>query len=512
MGRQEGKRGRGMVAGLTARVRLGSLSSAREREQESGAMADGAGKTRAAGGVPRRAALRGIAAAGLAVVPRAVCGGAGHVAPSAKTTLAGIGMGGQGIQNITRMQQLPEVQVVAVCDVNREGTGYLSWNWDRGKLGRTAGREPARRAVDAGYAKLARSGKHKACTAYADFRKLLDREDADAVMVATPDHAHAVITLAALKRRKHVYCEKPLTWSVGEARKVTEAARRAGVATQLGNQGQATEQARVVRELIRDGAIGRVREVRVWSPARFWAYPRALGRPRETPPVPDGLDWDLWLGPAAVRPYHPAYCPWTWRNWWDFGTGLLGDLGCHKLSTVFKALGLAHPVAVEACSTQLDAEVYPLGVIARYQFPARGDLPPVTLAWYDGGLKPPRPRELEPGRRMADVTYIGDAGTLMGHRLIPESRMKAHGRPPKVLPRSPGHDREWIAACRGGPPAGADFVRHSGLLTETCLLGNVALRAGTKLAWDGPALKITNVPAANRLLHRDCRDGWSLDP
>ena len=450
------------------------------------------------------------AAAAFAIVPRHVLGGPGRVAPSDKTTLAGVGMGGQGTQNILRLQQFAEVQVVAVCDVNRQGPGYLSWTWLRGKDRRLAGREPARRAIDAVYAKQKRAGEYRACKAYRDFRELLAREDVDAVMVATPDHTHAVVTMAALKRGKHVYCEKPLTWSVHEARRVTEAARRARVATQLGNQGQASEPARVVREMIRDRAIGAVREVRVWSPARFWSWPTGPGRPRETPPVPDGLDWDLWLGPAPERPYHPAYHPWSWRNWWDFGTGLLGDLGCHKLSTVVKALKLGHPASVEACSTKLNPETYPLGVIARYEFPARGDLPPVTLSWYDGGLKPSRPRELEPGRHMADVIYVGETGTLMGHRLIPESKMKAYGRPPGKLPKSPGHDREWIDACRGGPPAGADFVRHGGLLTEICLLGNVALQAGRKLHWDGPKGKVTNHEKANRYLHRPYRRAWTL--
>lgn len=450
------------------------------------------------------------AAAAVTLVPRHVLGAPGHVPPSEKITLAGIGTGGQGLQNLAIFQEFPEIQIVAVCDVNRESGGYLSWNWTQGKEQRVAGREPARRQVEAGYAQQKRSGTYRGCKAYADFRQLLAEEDLDAVMIATPDHTHAVITMAALKQGKHVYCEKPLTWSVYEARQVTEAARKAKVATQLGNQGQASQEARLVCEMIWDGAIGPVREVHVWSPARFWAWPTWEGRPKETPPVPDGLDWDLWLGPAPSRPYHPAYHPWTWRNWWDFGTGLLGDLGCHKLSTVFKALKLGHPTAVEASSTKMDPEIYPQGVIARFEFPARGDMPPLVLTWYDGGLKPPRPKNLEPGRRMDDVIYIGDHGTLMGHRLIPESRMKAYGRPPQRLPRSPGHHKEWVDACRGGPPAGSNFVDHGGLLTEVCLLGNVALRAGIQIAWDGPNFKITNDQGANRFLHRDYRPGWTL--
>jgi hypothetical protein len=446
----------------------------------------------------------------VAIVPRRVLGGQGHVPPSEKTTLAAIGTGGQGIQNIEIFLQFPEVQVVAVCDVNRESGGYLSWNWTQGKEQRPAGREPARRLVEEHYAKEKSSGTYRGCRGYRDFRELLAKERVDAVMIATPDHTHAVATMAALKQGKHVYCEKPLTYSVYEARQVAEAARQAKVATQLGNQGQASEEARLVREFILDGAIGAVHEVQVWSGPRFWAWPTWEGRPPETPPVPDGLDWDLWLGPAPERPYHPAYCPWTWRNWWDFGTGLLGDLWCHKISTVFKALKLGHPTAVEASSTKIDPEIYPLGVIARYEFPARGDMPPVTLTWYDGGLKPARPKELEPGRGMDDVIYIGDKGTLMGHRLIPESKMKSYGRPPKRLPRSVGHHKEWIDACRGGPPAGANFVDHAGLLTEVCMLGNVALRTGNKILWDGPNLKVTNDAAANRYLHRHYRQGWTL--
>ncbi len=463
-------------------------------------------------GVSRRTLLGGAAAAvAWSIVPRHVLGGEGQVPPSEKLTLAGIGTGGQGMQNLASLAEYPEVQVVAVCDVNRESGGYISWNWIQGKEQRTAGREPARRAVEEHYARARAAGTYRGCNAYADYRGLLAKEDVDAVMIATPDHSHAVIAMAALRLKKHVYCEKPLTWSVDEARRVTEAARQAGVATQLGNQGQASEEARLVREFIDDGAIGPVREVHVWSPARFWAWPTWEGRPAETPPVPDGLEWDLWLGPAAERPYHPAYCPWTWRNWWDFGTGLLGDLWCHKISTVFKALNLGHPTSVEASSTKLDPEVYPLGIIARFEFPARGDLPPVALHWYDGGLKPPRPKDLEAGRGIGDVIYLGEKGTLMGHRLIPEEKMRAYGRPPKKLPRSVGHYREWVDACRGGPPAGANFPDHAGLLTEVCMLGNVALRAGKPIEWDGAAGRVTNDEAANQLLRREYRNGWGLD-
>lgn len=444
------------------------------------------------------------------IVPRHVLGGPGKVAPSGKTTFACIGVGGQGTIDMMNFLDFNEVQVTAVCDVDRESAGFLSWNWGQGKEGKTGGREPARRAVDEFYGKQRPAGQYRGCKSYADYRELLSKEDVDAVVIATPDHTHAVIAMAALKKKKHVYCEKPLTWSVAEARAVAEEAKQAGVATQLGNQGQATEQDRVTREMIADGAIGPVHEVQVgWGP-RFWSYPALQDRPTDTPPVPEGLDWNLWLGPAPVRPYHPLYHPWVWRNWWEFGTGLLGDMGCHLLSTVFKALDLRHPTSVEASSTKMFPEVYPLGVIARFQFPARGDRPPVKLSWYDGGLLPPSPEETPSERRSYGVMYVGEKGKIFGHRLYPESKQKAYGKPPKTLPRSPGHYKEFVDACRGGPAPGANFVDHAGVLSETPLLANVALRAGKKLLWDGPAMKVTNDKEANKLLHREYRQGWSL--
>jgi predicted dehydrogenase len=455
-------------------------------------------------------AAAGLAVSALTVVPRHVLGGQGQIPPSEKITLAGIGLGGQGTENMVALQKLPEVQVVAVCDVNREGGGYQSWYWSEGNERRVSGREPGRRLMDELYAKGQRSGQYRGCKAYADYRELLAQEEVDAVMVATPDHTHAAITMAALKRGKHVYCEKPLTYSVYEARQVAEAARKAKVATQCGNQGQATEAARVTCEIIADGAIGQVHEVQVWSGPRFWSWPTWEGRPPEQPPVPEGLDWDLWLGPAPVRPYHPAYLPWTWRNWRDFGTGLLGDLGLHKLSTVFKALDLGHPVTIEGSATKLSTETYPLGEIVRFEFPARGDRAPVTVTWYDGGLKPFRPTEFDDDDVLQDVIYIGDKGKLMGNRLIPEAQMDKYKVPSPTLPRSTGHYQEWVSACRGGPAAGSNFVDHSALVTEVCLLGNIAVRGQKKLKWDGASFRFTNDQAANRLLHREYRQGWSL--
>lgn len=459
----------------------------------------------------RRRFLHSLAgASAFTIVPRHVLGGHGYVAPSDKTTLAGIGTGGQGLQNMLRFAEFPEIQVVAVCDVERERGGYLSWNWTQGQDRRVAGREPARRMIDEHYARRDGAGSYRGCATYVDYRELLDSEDVDAVMVATPDHTHAVVTLAALRRGKHVYCEKPLAHSVREARLITETARQTGVATQLGNQGQASEEARLVQEFMLDDAIGPVREVHVTVGAPFWEQPAWGHLPPETPPVPEGLDWDLWLGPAPQRPYHPAYHPWRWRDWRDFGTGMLGDLGCHRLSTVFKALRLQSPVSVEASCTPLGPDVFPRQFRVRWEFPARDGMPPVTLVWHGGGLEPPRPADLEADRRVSDDLYFGEQGTLMGHRLIPETAMQRYGRPPRRLERSIGHDEEWVSACRGGPPAGADFVHHSGLLTETPLLGNIAMQLGRKLTWDGAGVSFPDDPEANQLLHREYRAGWTL--
>jgi len=355
---------------------------------------------------------------------------------------------------------------------------------------------------------------------YRDFRKMLETEKSiDAVMVATPDHNHAVVTMMALKMGKHVFCQKPLTHSVQEAIEIGKAAKAAGVATQMGNQGQASEGARLVSEFIWAGAIGKVREIHGWSNRRPDISPRGIPRPKETPPVPPDLDWDLWLGPAPQRPYHPCYLPFSWRGWWDFGTGVLGDIGCHNLSAAFKALKLGWPESVEACSTHWNApdeiknETAPLASIVTFRFAAEGDRPELLIRWYDGGMMPPIPKEVEGGKNIFvnDGTLIaGDDGMLLGHRLLPESRMQEVGKPPQVLPRSPGHYQEWIDACKGGKPAGSNFVDHAAHLAAVVLMGNIAIRTQEKLYWDAEKLQFKNSEAANRLLHPPYREGWTL--
>jgi len=449
-----------------------------------------------------------------AAVPRYVLGGSGYTAPSEKLNIAVTGTGGQGTHNIKGLLGHSDVQVMAICDVNEQS------DYSRFYYGGTAGRKPAAELINKRYAGNKATADYKGCQVYIDFRRMLEKEKAiDAVLVATPDHIHSVATMAAIKRGKHVYCEKPLTHSIYEARRITEAARQAKVATQMGNQGHSGEGIRLTVEWIRDGAIGDVREVHSWSnTGGDWA-PGYTARPTETPPVPAGLDWDLWLGPAEHRPYHPAYAPYNWRGWWDFGTGAIGDMACHNMDPAFWALELGHPVSVEASSSGINPETTPLKSTIRYEFPARKNMPPVKVTWYGGGLMPPRPEELEPGRKLTGggngILFVGDKGKIMcpgwggNPRIIPEEKMKAYKLPPKTIPRVEGHHRDWINACRGGTPASSNFD-YAGHLTEVVLLGNVALRTGKKLAWDGENMKATNAPEADKYIHPEFHNGWTL--
>ena len=440
----------------------------------------------------RRELIRGsAAAAAMTIVPASVFAGQGRTPPSEKLNIAGIGVGGQGSWDL---ENVSSENIVALCDVD----------WDR--------------AADT-FKRYPQAAK------YRDFRVMLEKEKGiDAVVVATPDHNHAVATMMAIKLGKHVYCEKPLTRTVREARAIAAAARQTKVATQMGNQGMAFEGNRLINEWIWDGAIGQVREVHAWSdrPTHngqlFWA--QGIERPKETPPVPSTLDWDLWLGPAPYRPYHPAYVPFAWRGWWDFGSGGLGDMGIHNLAPVFSALKLGAPSSVYASSTLVYKETLPLACTVHYEFPARGDMPPVKLHWYDGGMLPARPDELEENRELSaedGLIFVGDKGKMYvegwggnSPRLIPEEKMKAYKPPPKTLPRSIGHHEEWIAACKTGSATRSNFD-FAGPLTEAVLLGTVCVRTGGKrLLWDSENMKITNVPEANEYLHYEYRSGWTL--
>lgn len=365
---------------------------------------------------------------------------------------------------------------------------------------------------------------------YVDYRKMLDEMESeiDAVIVATPDHHHFHASMDAIQRGKHVYTEKPLTHSVWEARELTRAAQRAGVATQMGNQAQASEETRRVEEYILDDAIGAVREIEIWTDRasrgifeEYW--PQGVGRPKEKVETPDSLEWDLWIGPAPYRPYHPAYAPFKWRGWWDFGTGALGDIGCHFMDPVFRALKLKAPNAVEATSSRVNRETYPLASMISYYFGARGSMPEVKIKWYDGGLRPNRPAEMPDGAAIGDNGLIlkGENGILFSDwnrwRLFPDKLDKEVGNPTRRLDRSPGHYNEWIDACKGGASAGSHFG-FAGPLTEAVMLGNIALRyelreklTRQKLLWDSEQFRFTNLNDANQFLKRQYRDGWNPD-
>jgi predicted dehydrogenase len=428
----------------------------------------------------------GAAIAAVTVVPRHVLGGPGQTPPSEKLNIAGIGIGGIGAHDI---RNVPTENMVALCDVDQRQLNVQAKQFPKAKL-------------------------------YQDYRKMLEtQKDIDAVMVAPPDHQHAVISIMAMKMGKHVHCQKPLTHSVYEARLMGKVAQEMKVATQMGNYGHAGEEARLICETIWSGAIGTVREIHAGSNRIPPISPRGIARPKETPPVPEGLDWDLWLGPAPKRPYHPAYHPFAWRGWWDFGTGVLGDIGCHQLSPVFKALKLGHPAWVEASSSnhpfkpEITNETAPLASITRWHFPPDTGREAVDITWWDGGLKPPQPEEIDNESEFAEndwLLIIGDKGKMYGHRIIPNAKAREIGPPSRVLARSPGHYVEWIQACKGGPAPGSNFVDHAAHLTEVVMLGNIAIRTKEKLHWDGVNQRFTNSEAANRLINPPYREGWCL--
>jgi predicted dehydrogenase len=432
------------------------------------------------------------AVAGITFLPGHVISGFGHIAPSDKLNIAGIGIGGMGKNNITNVAKTENI--VALCDVDwRESANAVFKTYPGAKQ-------------------------------YKDFRVMLDKQkDIDAVIVATADHTHAIISLEAMKRKKHVFTQKPLTHTVYEARVMAKAAKEYKVATQMGNQGQATDVPRRLREMIWDGVIGPIREVHVWTDrpnnGLFKTYwPQGVNRPGDTPPVPGELDWDLFVGPAPMRPYHPAYHPFSWRGWWDFGTGALGDIGCHSLDPIFRALKLKYPTSIQAVSTLGNGDSYPLASIVRYEFPSREDLPPVTLTWYDGGMRPMQIPELEEGMKMGagGTLFIGDKGKILDSAILPVSLRNSYKAPTPYIPSSPGHEEEWIAACKGGKPAGSDF-EWAGPLTETVLLGNIAIRNELKEKLSGKLLKFDpekfcfpDMPEADQFLQTTYREGWNL--
>lgn len=399
-----------------------------------------------------------------------------------KLNIAIIGCGGRGRANLDAVKS---ENIVALCDTNDNATAAALKDFPNAKT-------------------------------FADFRRMLDKMDnqIDAVVVSTPDHTHAVASVMAMKMRKHCYCEKPLTHSIYEARVMRDTARRYKVATQMGNQGTASSGLREAVEVIRSGAIGQVYEVAVWSNRPVW--PQGIERPKETPPVPPHLHWDLWLGPAPARPYHPCYEPFNWRGWIDFGTGALGDMGCHTLNMPFMALDLRNPISVEAEVFGMTKETYPKQSIVTYYFPERNGLRSLRLKWYDGGLKPPS--EILYGRELpgSGVVLLGEKGRLFAgddycshYELLPAENFADYKKPEPTLPRSPGHHAEWIRACKGGEPAMSNFD-YASALTETILLGNLAILTGKPIYWDAENMKAINCPEADYYINRPYRKGWTL--
>ena len=344
---------------------------------------------------------------------------------------------------------------------------------------------------------------------YNDFRKMFDEmhADIDAVAVCTPDHIHAPASMMAMKLGKHVYCEKPLTHTVWEARLMAETAARMKLATQMGTQIHASNNYRRVVEIIQSGAIGKVTEVHTWA-GRSWG---GGNRPTEMPPVPPHIHWDLWLGPAPQRPYHPSYLPANWRKWWDFGGGNQADMACHHMDLPFWALGLRHPATIEAEGPALHPETCPLGLIVHYEFPAHDGQPPVKLHWYDGDKILPEIRGIKTSG--GGNLFVGDKGMMAadyGHyKLYPESDFAEFKPPTATIPDSIGHHKEWVQACKTGSPTTCNFD-YSGALSEAVLLGNVAFRTGKKLAWNAARLNATNCPEADNFLKREYRKEWTV--
>ncbi|HXK60938.1 MAG TPA: Gfo/Idh/MocA family oxidoreductase [Acidobacteriota bacterium] len=427
------------------------------------------------------------AAAGVTIVPRHVLGGAGYKAPSDKLNIACIGVGGKGAVDA---QGVASENIIALCDVDDE------------RAAKTFQAFPAARR-------------------YRDFRIMLEKEKSiDAVTISTPDHVHAIATLMAMRLGMHVFCQKPLVHSLYEARLIGKASKKYRVATQMGIQGHCEEGVRRIRQWIKAGAIGRVREVQYWTNRPIW--PQAIDRPTDTPETPATLDWDLWLGPAAQRPYHPAYHPFKWRGWWDFGTGALGDMACHGFDAAFWILDLGNPSRVVAETTPVKPETAPLVSRIEYDFPAKGDRPPVKLIWRDGDLKPSRPKWTPQGEPVPPVghsgqLFIGDEGMIAADiyggnpAIFPESRRKEvlANMADEKEPASPGIYKEWIAACKGGPTPGASFD-YSVPLTMIVLLGNLAVRTGEVIEWDPVAFKVANCSSPNQYIRREYRRGWEL--
>jgi len=500
----------------------------------------------------RRFLASAVASGAFTVVPRYVLGGSGYVAPSNKITLAHIGMGTQGFNELGGLLDEPEIQIVAVCDPNTDSNDYVEWgkhsvrnrirtylgkpSWREGDSGCPGGREVGREVVDTYYANHGRTEGFKGCSAYVDFRELLENEkDLDAVKIMTPDHLHATISIAAMKKGKHVLMHKPIANRLYEGRLVLKTARQAKVATHLLAYGSGTGNG-LIAERIKEGVIGPLQEVHNWTNRPVW--PQYTEIPSDRPPVPKGFEWDLWLGPAVFRPYHPHYTHTVFRGWYDFGGGSMADMGIYSLWPVFTALNMSAPLSAEAWATHTCSIVdnvsrpvdndfsYPTGCTLRFQFAARQDMPALDLFWYDGGMKPRLPVEISEHGIQIDregILFIGDEGAIIAGFNGQDPRLFAKGqnKPLRMDENSPqggsrsaagrGDDRQssWLQAFKGGEPSPGSFL-NAGAITDAVNLGTVALRAGKNVLFDSENMKITNLSEADKYLYREYRKGWEL--
>ncbi|MDV3309886.1 MAG: Gfo/Idh/MocA family oxidoreductase [Cyclobacteriaceae bacterium] len=498
------------------------------------------------GNINRREFIGTAAAASLAftIVPRHVVGGPGFVPPSDKVNLAYIGCGTQGLREMCEIITNPELHIVSVCDPNKLSTNYIDWSphgirngiretlgeptWGEKFNGIPGGRDIGKELVEKYYAKNKPSGKYKGCSSYSDFRELLEKErDIDAVKIMTPDHLHGYISVAAMKKGKHVVIHKPLANRMYEARLVIDTAKKTGVSTHLlawskrsGNE--------LVKKWIAEGRIGKLLEIHNWSNRPVW--PQWTSNPTDTPPVPEGFDWDLWLGPVPHRPYHPNYTHNVFRGWYDFGGGSIADMGHYSLWPLFLTLGInTAPLSAEAYGTTtctIEGNVsrplrndvaFPYSCIVHFRFPAQQTLPAFDLFWYDGGMKPRTPVEMGDNALPREgMMFVGDQGKIIaGFRcekpvLLPESKMReATGSTEpaeEVVERGEEH---WIRAFKNKEQSPGSFTL-AGPVSETILLGAVALRARKKVNYDSAQMKITNDEEANKFLYREYRPGWEM--
>ncbi len=471
-----------------------------------------------------------------------------------KLTIGCIGVGSQGLRVLLDMLRLPEVQVVAVCDVNRGSSDYLDWgpnelrnkvrtvlqdpSWGGTLPGPSAGREVAQAIVNAFYAKERGRSNYKGCTAYEDYRELLGKEkDLDAVIVSTPDHWHGPIAIASMQAGKHVYSQKPMAHSVWECREMARVAKETGRATQVSVFNSNSQPSQQVHDLLHGGAIGPVRSIDIWTKRASAFWKQGLATPTHADPIPDGLNWDMWLGPAPMRPFSRSYLPFVWRAWYDFGCGALGDMGEYGFDTISRAVGLQAANRIEASSTDLFPECYPVASAVHFNFPKTASRPEVKLNWYDGGLEPRRPAELPDDAAMGKdgegVIYTGDSGKLMtgfmgenpcllsldGKVAMPFGTSAKKEEPfqparpelgPSASSADAAHYLEWVRACQGGPPARANYGFEAPIV-ETLLLGCIAVRTHEVLAWDAENFRLTRgSDRAAAMLKPQCRSPWGI--